>query len=172
MVMKIRFMVQSQILDIRGNRATPDEIQNSDEVPFFILHRETLHEIPAPLHQVEDAAFLFRASKAFELKTSDIRDKFFIENQFNDLLPAILQINSIFHPKFGLIIQTESHLLGVMPNKVGVLLENNHVAIFHTGEVRGIGMNPEAVRPLLRRQPTGNHFKEFVLSRGSYHGEG
>jgi hypothetical protein len=113
----------------------------------------SLHEVLVPRNQAKDTSLLLRTAKTFKLDVPHMSHKLFVKDKLNDLQATVLKINGAFDPELDFIVESESLLLGIVANEVGLSFQDNHVVIFHTKKISGIRVNPEASGDLMRRKP-------------------
>jgi hypothetical protein len=142
---KIRFVIDTsrQIPDMIGKRLTINQIYYTDDIAFFVLNREPVHEIIVASDQIKDARFFPRAPEAFKLDAAYPGQKLFEENQFYYLRFPAPKVNGAFHPEFDFIVQTEAALFRIVAYKVRHVIQNHYIAVFNTVKITGI---PEYIK--------------------------
>jgi hypothetical protein len=156
-------MVKVYVFHVVMEGNAGNKIEHANDIVRFILDPISMHEVLMAGDQIQNASLFFGAAKALEFDAADMGCLFFVKDEFDGLLAAAFKVNGALYPKFDLVIHPKAPFFGVMVNEIGTVAQNNHIAIFHPKEIRGVRMNFKSVGALGGRKPSRSQLPKFLL---------
>lgn len=113
-----------------------DVVKDANEVAAGIRRRAPMHEPRIPSHEFQDAPLLFRTPNALHLKGANLYPELLLEDEFEDVHHARIQINGALDPEFWLVIDhSKSPLALVALNEKGDLLKSDNMVPINRHEL-------------------------------------
>ena len=80
-LMEIGLVIRSDIFDEAGQRSARDDVQDTDDVVFFIAPGCALHEVWMTVHQGQNPGLFFGTAETLEGNPADVGGKALMEHQ-------------------------------------------------------------------------------------------
>src|SRR5208283_1700435 len=142
MAVEIVVMVFTKFQHMVSQSFAFNKVYYPDYVSGGVSHRKTLHEIWMPFDHIENDCLFSRTSDTIECYIADLCLELLVKDHLDNLYTTVSQIDCSSDPELGLIINTETTLVFIIPHQIRQPIKNHDIVIVYLEEIRYISDDP------------------------------